>query len=569
MATFRSRLTARVLPVVFVGFVVSTGVAVASSAHAQQHAIADKGQDITATVAGVVNGQTYAAQQSVTTLGAVASGFTGTDREILVSQVRAVARVGVGVNDAYLCYEKDGAPGGPDSRWRGRTGMTAAGQFFTVYLNNGPRTPVLADYDDHAVTSALADQWFQGPKRTGELTTSEPYVDPGTHVLMTSFTYPITRAGTFVGAAGVDLPLGDLSRRIASTTVGRTGYAMLLSRKGILLAAPEHAVSGGQVIGYKSLAAAVPADRTSTTTRLMRMSTTTTNGSLTASDPFGAGRALLTWTRVPSTGWTLITVIPTAEIRAPVRALQFKLIITTLGVLLTVGALLVLAAAQLTRTLPRVRDAALQIAQGRLDVEIPRDAGDELGEVSTAFAAIVSYLRGAHDTQTRFAQVQALADADPLTGILNRRRFLELADMCRSETRATPSEPVTVLMIDIDHFKQINDSYGHPTGDDVIVAVAQRLADGLRTGDIVARYGGEEFAVLLPGTTPADSPAERLRTAVANTPIPTRSGPVPVTISVGSAMLLPEDATIGEPLARADAALYRAKQAGRNQVVAL
>jgi len=208
-------------------------------------------------------------------------------------------------------------------------------------------------------------------------------------------------------------------------------------------------------------------------------------GSLTAHDPFGTKDALLTWTEVPATGWTLVTMLPSSEIRAPVVALRNKIVLTAVLVLLAVAAAVVVAATRLTRRLPVVRDAALRIAAGRLDVDLPDPEDDEPGEVSTAFAAIVTYLRGAHDQDTRFAAVRALADTDNLTGIPNRRRFLELTE---PQVRQAQREGLALVavMADIDHFKAINDEFGHATGDDVIRAVSERLSAVLRTGDTLA-----------------------------------------------------------------------------------
>ena len=121
-------------------------------------------------------------------------------------------------------------------------------------------------------------------------------------------------------------------------------------------------------------------------------------------------------------------------------------------------------------------------------------------------------------------------------------------------------------MVDIDHFKRVNDTYGHPTGDDVIAEVAHRLAGTVRGSDVVGRYGGEEFALALPDFVSGSDLPERLRAAVAGSPVPTRSGPLPVSVSIGLTHLQPGDADIKTLLARADQALYVAKREGRDCV---
>jgi diguanylate cyclase (GGDEF)-like protein len=183
-------------------------------------------------------------------------------------------------------------------------------------------------------------------------------------------------------------------------------------------------------------------------------------------------------------------------------------------------------------------------------------------------AALVGQGMVAYDNARLFSRVTELATTDSLTGVANRRRFFELAERSLAAAHAAGG-PVTALMVDIDHFKRINDAHGHQVGDDVIKGVVRRLLDGLPADGLVARYGGEEFAVLLPGVDAAGAAlAESLRTAVALTPVGTRAGAIPVTISVGLARLRPGDLTPDALLGRADAGLYAAKQGGRNRVVA-
>jgi diguanylate cyclase (GGDEF)-like protein len=182
-------------------------------------------------------------------------------------------------------------------------------------------------------------------------------------------------------------------------------------------------------------------------------------------------------------------------------------------------------------------------------------------------AALAGQAMTAYDNARLFAQVHELATVDSLTGIANRRHFFAGAQPVMAAARRH-GEPLAAVMLDIDHFKSINDTYGHRTGDEVIREVVNRIRDNCRATDLLARYGGEEFVLLLPGAG-ADAAvlAERVRADVAAFPVATSSGPVQVSISVGLSYLDPAD-EIDALLARADKRLYEAKSAGRNQVVA-
>jgi diguanylate cyclase (GGDEF)-like protein len=188
-----------------------------------------------------------------------------------------------------------------------------------------------------------------------------------------------------------------------------------------------------------------------------------------------------------------------------------------------------------------------------------------LSESMAMAATLVAQGMTAHDKATLFQRVKELSVVDELTGIANRRRFFEVATRDLANA-ARHERELTALMIDIDHFKRVNDTFGHPTGDDVIQSVAALLSAQVRQTDAIGRYGGEEFAVLLQDAGPGNELPERLRACVAEQPIKTRSGLIPVTVSVGLAYLSKEDVDIEGLLARADQALYQAKEQGRNRV---
>lgn len=187
------------------------------------------------------------------------------------------------------------------------------------------------------------------------------------------------------------------------------------------------------------------------------------------------------------------------------------------------------------------------------------------------FTAIGKQLTIALDNATLHRRATELSYRDALTGLFNRR-YLEESLETEVRRAARYDSPLSLNMIDIDHFKSYNDAHGHSRGDEVLRVVAQRLREQTRTADIVARYGGEEFVVILPMTTKphARLVAEKLRAAIAST-IADRAeagSDVPLTISVGVSSFPGDASTATGLLQAADAALYAAKDRGRNRVEA-
>ena len=195
----------------------------------------------------------------------------------------------------------------------------------------------------------------------------------------------------------------------------------------------------------------------------------------------------------------------------------------------------------------------------------PLDNNELLARVRTQIRQTRTYRR----LRDNYERSLAMALTDPLTGAFNRR-YLDL-HLPRIFSRArTGEKPLSILYVDLDHFKQVNDTHGHPVGDIVLKELVRRLNQNLRTFDMVVRMGGEEFAVLMPETDAATAAmiGERLcqRTANAAFEAPAQGLQLQLTISIGVATMQPGDADGLAMLARADHALYKAKHEGRNRV---
>jgi diguanylate cyclase (GGDEF)-like protein len=167
-------------------------------------------------------------------------------------------------------------------------------------------------------------------------------------------------------------------------------------------------------------------------------------------------------------------------------------------------------------------------------------------------------------------ELERLATVDGMTGIFNRRHFLSLADREWERSRRY-RRPLSFLMVDIDNFKRINDTFGHQIGDAVIIHLAEMARGCKRDADVLARIGGEEFALLLPETNleQAKIVAERLRKEVSESKAPVVSAEIPLTISVGVAAATEAMGELAVLMRAADEALYEAKRSGRNRAICL
>jgi diguanylate cyclase (GGDEF)-like protein len=214
----------------------------------------------------------------------------------------------------------------------------------------------------------------------------------------------------------------------------------------------------------------------------------------------------------------------------------------------------------ITRPLERLTHAVGQVAAGDLSAELPMGGSGEVGYLSRAFNTVVARLR----EKESHGELERLSLTDGLTGLYNRRHLMgTLASEVQRSRRLRRT--FSVLLADVDHFKQYNDTTGHLAGDAALVKIAEIFRKTTRAVDCVARYGGEEFVVMLLETTivTAELVAERIRARVATEDFGTSR----ITVSIGLAEYPERGDTPEELIASADAAMYQAKGAGRNRVV--
>lgn len=181
--------------------------------------------------------------------------------------------------------------------------------------------------------------------------------------------------------------------------------------------------------------------------------------------------------------------------------------------------------------------------------------------------AIAFIIRDITEDKKTEEELLKLASTDPLTGAFNRREFSALAEREAKRSRRY-DRPLSIMMLDLDHFKELNDNHGHAAGDKALQRFTTICCNALRNIDIFGRWGGEEFVALLPETNAENAAviAERLRKLVSETEIEFNGEKLKFTVSIGVAQFKPNEYALENPLARADAAVYDAKKAGRNNI---
>jgi len=280
--------------------------------------------------------------------------------------------------------------------------------------------------------------------------------------------------------------------------------------------------------------------------------------------------------------WATVTArFSLAQMEDAFTLVRRRWVLGTMGLFFFIAGALFLGLNRVVIRPVRVLEHSVRrMGEGHLSTRVPALPGREMAELSDIVNRMASALQSERENlehtvaeRTRElseanARLERLAVTDGLTGLFNHRRFQEAlhSELLRCERH---KRPLAVLMLDVDYFKKVNDSMGHPAGDELLRRLAQVLGADLRQTDLISRYGGEEFAVLLPETTKAEAMqvAERMRESVEVKINDGNAWTQRITVSVGVATFPEDGATAETVLEAADQALYVAKRQGRNKVI--
>jgi diguanylate cyclase (GGDEF)-like protein len=383
--------------------------------------------------------------------------------------------------------------------------------------------------------------------RTGAALLGDAYWDPALGRAAIVLAVPIRQTdGRFLGAFIGKIALQSVADMLQRLAAANPGDVYLMTDEGRLILRSR--ASSAELMRTRLPAPATQTlfEREGTTVRYKRAD---------------GQEVVATLRRVPQLRWAAVAEMPQAEAFRPLAQLRTVTVGLLAALLAAVGLAAYLLAAFIARPLERLSKAAAKVAGGDLSVELPPGGSGEAGQLTKVFSNMVVRLRE-RESQ---GELERLSVTDALTGLYNRRHLMgTLANEAQRSRRLR--RPFSVLLADVDHFKQYNDTHGHLGGDQALARVAEILRKTTRGVDCVARYGGEEFLVMLLETTIATAAivAERIRARVAAEEF----GGGRVTVSIGVAECPAHGDTPEELIASADAAMYQAKSDGRDRVVA-
>jgi diguanylate cyclase (GGDEF)-like protein len=417
---------------------------------------------------------------------------------------------------------------------------------------------VVASSGDSISEIKLPDDWKSVLRSENQLI-GETYWDQKAGRPKLVIAVPAQRAdGRLVGAFAAELNLAPVRLLLRSFTADTNAGILIVTAKGSPIETSE------------GLTPVLVQTRLAPPTIKKLLQSPRTAFSFTS---FNGRDVIGTLEYVPQVNWAVVSQVSSEAAFSQVRRFRDIALLVIALLLLLVSATGYRLGLLIARPLDRLAKGAGEVAAGDLAVDLPEAAaGGEVGYLTDVFNHMVSRLREGrreldliHETlRKKNEELEMLSTTDSLTGLDNHRSLMQRLDeeeaRCKRERRS-----FSVLVGDVDHFKQYNDAFGHPAGDEVLKAISDIMRDAARPIDCVARYGGEEFVVLMPDTGPADALelAEHIRARVAAKKFTGRK----MTLSIGVAAF-PEDADNAEALISiADEALYQAKREGRDRAI--
>jgi diguanylate cyclase (GGDEF)-like protein len=427
---------------------------------------------------------------------------------------------------------------------------------FEQLLVLDPEGRVVATSARKAVPVRLPSDWVHTLRTENQLV-GDVYWDEAARAGKLIVAVPVQRAdGRIIGAFAAELNLRPVQDLLRSYAPDSTSAVHLVSSGGALLASSRG-------ISAKLLATTIDSV---TLRRLTRR-----EGKAFPYASVTGGRVVGTFKRVPQMPWAVVAEIPADTAFREVRRFGRLALLVVTALLLTAAAGAYRFGLFIVRPLERLAEGAAEVAAGDLAVDPPTGGAGEVGYLTTVFNHMVARLRESRqelDAKNAMLlrqneELERLSLTDGLTGLANRRFLMQRLNEETIRYRRSKHD-LAVLMLDVDHFKKYNDTYGHPAGDEVLKWVARILQATTREVDCVARYGGEEFCIMLPETSVggAMTLAERIRARVAKEEHEGRK----ITLSIGVASLPADGDEPESVIAAADAALYQAKHDGRNRV---
>lgn len=405
---------------------------------------------------------------------------------------------------------------------------------------------------------SLPADW-QSALRSDNQIVGDAYWDPKAGRAKLIVAVPAQRAdGRLLGAFAAELNLAPVQLLLRSFATDSTGRIHLVNIKGAPIASSEK-VTEAMVKNH------LPASTMKKLRERARAPFSYTS--------FGGREVIGTLEYVPQVNWAVIAEITSEAAYLQVRRFRDVALAVIAFLLIAVTASAYRLGRLIARPLDRLSKAASEVAAGDLTVDLPAaPGGGEVGYLTDVFNHMVYRLRDGRAELDRInetlikknEELELLSTTDSLTGLSNHRSLMNRLD---AEVARYKKEKrgFSVLVGDVDHFKQYNDAFGHPAGDEVLQRIAEIMRDSTRKVDCCARYGGEEFVIVLPDTAIADAldTAEHIRARIAAKKFNGRK----MTLSIGVASF-PEDADDAEAIiAIADEALYQAKREGRDRTV--